>query len=239
VNPDLTGIVRAIDRLVSSQQKGPWDYIAIIAVVLTLGFLVWYTIETYRLRKAAQAQTTETAKLLTEAQRQNEATLKLVSAAQRQNETAITPLLSIKKEPPQPMYAASRPKIQSHLVLRNEGQGPAFNVSLDLYSAHGRELRFEHGSSVISPGEARELTFDLQDGNSGFIGNVNELYHWISGGVLPDPLLVSVRCQSASSTAYTFLFRFTPSNGILAVLLERMHSLSDIDPHEQGIEIHG
>lgn len=86
MDPNLNAIARSLDRLVALQQKGPWDYIATVAVVLTLIVLVWYTIETYKLRKAAQAQTTETANLLGEAQRQNETSLRLVEQAQRQND---------------------------------------------------------------------------------------------------------------------------------------------------------
>lgn len=56
------------------------------ATVLTLGVLMWYTIETYRLRKAAQVQTTQTASLVKEAGAQTERTASLVREAQRQNE---------------------------------------------------------------------------------------------------------------------------------------------------------
>lgn len=235
------------------QQKGPWDYIATVAVVLTLIVLIWYTIETYKLRKAAQAQTTETANLLNEAQRQNETSLRLVEQAQRQNdvtaklvteaqhqngataelvraayrqnENAIMPILSIRVEPPQARYARSyNPNEKSNLVLRNEGTGPAFNVFIEPFSAEGRELEFDHGSSVIRPGEERELTYHLQEGNSGTIGNVNELYRWINTGTLPDPLFLRIGCRSVSSTDYKFTFRFTPMAGTLAVLLEGMDS---------------
>jgi hypothetical protein len=250
MNPNLDAIASRLDRLVALQQKGPWDYIATIAVVLTLVVLIWYTIETYKLRKAAQTQTTETEKLLTEAQRQNETSLRLVEQAQRQNdvtanlvteaqrqnetgadlvraayrqnETAIMPVLAIRVEPPQARHARSHPNERSHLVLRNEGTGPAFNVSIEPYSAAGRELEFDHGSSVIRPGEERELTYHLQEGNGGTIGNVNELYYWINTGTLPDPLFLRIHCRSVSSTDYTFTFRFTPMVGTLAVLLERM-----------------
>jgi hypothetical protein len=253
MDPDLNAIARSLDRLVVLQQKGPWDYIATVAVVLTLIVLIWYTIETYKLRKAAQAQTTETANLLNEAQRQNETSLRLVEQAQRQNdvtaklvteaqhqneataelaraahrqnENAIMPILAIRVEPPQSRYARSyNPNEQSHLVLRNEGTGPAFNVFIEPFSAEGRELEFDHGSSVIRPGEERELTYHLQEGNSGTIGNVNELYRWINTGTLPDPLFLRIGCRSVSSTDYTFTFRFTPMAGTLAVLLEGMGS---------------
>ena len=252
MDPNLNAIASSLDRLVMLQQKGPWDHVATVAVVLTLAVLIWYTIETYKLRKAAQAQTSETAnllneaqrqnetslrlveqaqrqndvsaKLVTEAQHQNEATAELVRAAHRQNETAIMPILAIRVEPPQARFARPYPNEKSHLVLRNEGAGPAFNVSIEPFSGEGRELEFDHGSSVIRPGEERELTYHLQEGNSGTIGNVNELYSWINSGTLPDPLLLRIHARSASSTAYTSTFKLTPMVGILAVLLERVES---------------
>jgi hypothetical protein len=106
--------------------------------------------------------------------------------------------------------------------LRNEGTGPAFNASFEPYSADDQLLEFDHGSAVIRPGEDRELTYHLQEGNSGIIGNVGALYDWINTGKLPDPLFMRIRCQSASSTDYTFTFKFTPVAGTLVVLLESM-----------------
>jgi hypothetical protein len=66
MNPDLNRIAAALNRLIAAEQKGPWDYAATVAVVLTLGVLIWYTIETYKLRRAAQDQTAKTGNLLAE-----------------------------------------------------------------------------------------------------------------------------------------------------------------------------
>ena len=87
---DLESIARALERLAAAQQKGPWDYVQVIAVLLTLGVLIWYTVETYRLRKVAQDQTAATAQLLQEAQRQNDVSANLLQEAQRRNEVAVT-----------------------------------------------------------------------------------------------------------------------------------------------------
>jgi hypothetical protein len=43
-------------RLVAAHQRSFWDYVSVIAVVFTLIVLVWYTIETHRLRVAAVRQ---------------------------------------------------------------------------------------------------------------------------------------------------------------------------------------
>jgi hypothetical protein len=139
--PDFNAIVRALDLLVVAQQKRPWEYIGTIAVVLTLAVLIWYTIETYKLRKAAQVQTSETAKLFVEAQRQNETSLQLLEETQRQNETALQML----KETQVQSAASIRPILQmvssvrrDTLVtvefmyqIRNPGVGPAFSISIE------------------------------------------------------------------------------------------------------------
>ena len=65
----LDSIVRALDRLAAAQQKGIWEHAYIVIMLLTLLVLIWYTVETQRLRKAGQAQTAKTADLLREAQR--------------------------------------------------------------------------------------------------------------------------------------------------------------------------
>jgi hypothetical protein len=224
--------------LVAAHQKGTWDYVSTVAVVLTLIVLVWYTLETYKLRKAAQDQTAESGDLLREAQRQNEtslrlveqaqrqneATAKLVEAAQRQNESTIMPILAVRIDPPESYFATSNPRQKSKLVLSNEGTGPAFNLSIEPYSVQDRELTLDHGSEVIAAGEERELIFHLQEGIKGVSGNLNELYSWINTGHLPNPLSISLQCVSLSSTNYKFTFRFTPIAGKLAVLLERMDS---------------
>jgi hypothetical protein len=196
VNPDLQALVNAIDRLTAAQQKGSFDYINLAVLVMTLGAVVYYTRETVKIRKAAY----------------------------RQNETSMIPVISIRVHPPQAHFDKNQSEEHPHLVLCNEGNGPAFNVTLDNFSANGKELQFDYGSNVIRPTEERELTFHLQEGNSGTIGNVSGLYHWINTEVLPDPVRLAVHCVSVSSTAYTFHFAFTPRAGRLVILMERVES---------------
>ena len=126
------------------------------------------------------------------------------------------PVISIRVHPPQSHFDRTRREERSHLVICNEGNGPAFNLTLDDFAVNGKELQFDYGSNVVRPGEERELTFNLQEGNSGIIGNVNELYRWINTQILPDPVPISVNCISVSSTPYTFHFSFTPVAGRLS-----------------------
>ncbi|MGD1094033.1 MAG: hypothetical protein ABSB35_18875 [Bryobacteraceae bacterium] len=120
MSPDLNGIASSLDRLVALQQKGLWDYIATIAVVLTLIVLVWYTVETYKLRKAAQAQMTETANLLTEAQRQNQTSLRLLEQAQRQNDVTAKLVSEAQRQNESTADCTARMKPQSCQYWRSE-----------------------------------------------------------------------------------------------------------------------
>src|SRR5215475_12152971 len=95
----LNSIVRALDRLAASQQKGVWEHAYIIIMLLTLLVLIWFTVETQRLRKAGQDQTTKTGDLLKEAQRQNEVSAFLLQEAQRQNEVSVMPILAVAVDP--------------------------------------------------------------------------------------------------------------------------------------------
>ena len=192
MNLELTSIARNLDRLVAAQQKGSWDYVHTITLLLTLGVLIWYTIETYRLRKAGQGQTAETAKLLSEAQHQNEVSVNLLREAQRQNEVSVMPIVAI--------------GVDSHgdhdvgrIVLLNVGLGPAFNLNIDRLDWDSRKLQIEHDSSILRPGQSAELVFHVLERESGSLLNAKTLSQWIIAQRMPDPFDVIVRCQSVSS----------------------------------------
>lgn len=56
MNPDLTTLTKAIDRIAAALHKGAWDYAATVTIVITLVVLIKYTYETFMLRVAAQRQ---------------------------------------------------------------------------------------------------------------------------------------------------------------------------------------
>src|SRR5690242_696186 len=99
MHDDLNSILRELARLINGQPRGTWDHIHTVAMLLTLGVLIWYTIETYKLRRAAQGQIIETTKLLRAAERQNDVSDNLLQEAQRQNEMSVMPILSVATEP--------------------------------------------------------------------------------------------------------------------------------------------
>src|SRR5262249_1951625 len=146
MHSDPNSIVRELAQLIRAQRSGTWDHIHTVVLLLTLGVLVWYTIETYRLRKVAQGQIMETTKLLRAAERQNEVSDNLLQEAQRRNEMSVMPILAVATEP----LAGESTRI----ILRNVGLGPAFNVSIDHVEWEGRELHVEVDHSVLRSGEA-------------------------------------------------------------------------------------
>jgi hypothetical protein len=200
VQVELKSIARVLERLAASSQKGPLDYIQAGAVILTLCVLIWYTIETYLLRKAGQDQTAATAQLLKEAQRQNEVSASLLHEAQRQNEVAVMPILAIVIESPP---GADKPQI----ALVNIGSGPAFNLSIDTVEWGRRKLQIDHHISVLRPAHRSELVFSFVERNSGNLLDVQTLSQWMKTSRLPDPLEVTVHCNSVSAIAYAFVFK--------------------------------
>ncbi|MCZ2152989.1 MAG: hypothetical protein LC114_03640 [Bryobacterales bacterium] len=87
-----------------------------ILTAATLGVLIWYTVETSKLRKTAQAQTAESANLLEE--------------AQIQNETALRPIVALSIEHTLITDSERASSDTRLLKLRNLGKGPAFNVMI-------------------------------------------------------------------------------------------------------------
>ena len=209
----VNSIVRALDRLAASLQKGPWDHVSVVIVLLTLLVVIWYTVETQRLRKAGQDQTAKTAQLLSEAQRQNDVWGHLLREARRQNEVSVMPILAIAVEP---VPDADTDRI----VLINVGSGPAFNLAIDPHHWDSRELKIEHASSILRPGQSDELRFHVIEGNSGNLLGAKTLGHWIHIKRMPNPLNVVVRCNSVNSKAYSFRFICTSQLGKLRITFE-------------------
>jgi hypothetical protein len=216
----LETIVRALDRLAATQQKGIWEHAYIVIMLLTLLVLIWYTVETQRLRKAGQAQTTRTGDLLKEAQRQNEVSVFLLQEAQRQNEVSVMPILAVAVDP-------KADGDGDRIVLTNVGSGPAFNLSIDPMHWDSRKLKIEHGSSILRSGQADDLLFHFIEGNSGSLLGAKTLGQWIHLQRMPNPFRLVVRCNSVNSKPYAFWFLCTSLAGKLRITYEGSASVGE------------
>jgi hypothetical protein len=175
--------------------------------------LIWYTVETQRLRKEGQAQTDKTSDLLREAQRQNEVSVFLLQEAQRQNEVTVMPILAISVDP---VSNEDRDRV----VLTNVGSGPAFKLSIDPLQWDGRKLKIEHGSSILRSGQTDDLQFHFVEGQSGNLLGAKTLGPWIHLQRVPSPFRLIVRCNSVNSRAYVFGFVCTSAAGRLRIRYE-------------------
>jgi hypothetical protein len=212
---DFQPIASAMDRLATAMGKGWLDYTATIAVVLTLVVLIWYTVETYLLRKAAQKQIEETDKLLLEAQKQNltaqeQTTINanLLSEAQRQTEISIQPVFAVFK-------GTSVNNMKGRIMLENVGKGAAFNTTIGQLTWDNKKLEFDHESTVMKPGDAEPLLFHLwADEIIGeHIYNVDRLIQIMNAKEIPDPFRIIVKCADLGLTPYEYFFDFHVTDG--------------------------
>ena len=160
-----------------------------VLTVATLGVLILYTVETSRLRRAAQAQSVETASLLKE--------------AQVQNETALRPIVALNIEHTligDDLHASSDTRT---LHLRNMGKGPAFNVTLTplngdhdvAYAFHHPDLLAEGETVLVHVGEYNDAGNPLMTWQS-----VEEVI--FGSGAISLPQMLTINYRSATGKAY-------------------------------------
>jgi hypothetical protein len=220
MHDDLDSVMRSLARLIDAQNRGTWNHLHTVILLLTLAVLVWYTIETYRLRRVAQDQILETTKLLKEAQRQNEVSDNLLQEAQRRNEVSVMPIMAVATEP------AAGDAVR--IVLLNVGSGPAFNVSIDRVEWDGRELHVELDRSVLRSGEAKELLLYFRQRESGSLLDNQSLALWLGASRIPNPLHIKIRCNSVDSKPYVFHCSLTCLAGKLRITYDGRASGDDV-----------
>lgn len=208
MNSGLSSIANAIDRLTAAQQKTAWDYSNTILVGLTFAALVWYTIETYRLRKAAQRQTRQAARLHKAALEQNIVSANLQAEAQLQNEISVMPMFAL---------YVDRNNREAKLLMKNVGLGPAFNVVVK-HQGLDSNLQILYGNDFLTKDEVQQLRLNmtLEPGRGQNLG-VDDFYQYINTGKLPNPLSIVITCVSLNLKTYEFEFRCTPDAGHLKV----------------------
>lgn len=166
MNSELTQIASALERLLAAHQPGPWDKASTIAVVLTLGVLIWYTIETYKLRVAAF----------------------------KQHEVAITPIV---------MMAPIQDPKGALPAIRNVGNGPAFNLSIEATGiAQGAKLNFLH-SDILAGQETQIMHLILQQPHrERAMYTHDDIVANITQSHLPTTFPVAIAYSGANGKAY-------------------------------------
>jgi hypothetical protein len=157
VNPDLQRIARAIEQLVAAQHKGAWDYVSGGAVIATLLVLIWYTIETYKLRVEAQ----------------------------KQNHTSAMPVVefgSLFRHWEIYMDGQPRPTSTEFLCIRNIGVGPALNIKLRLAKWGDEQATYVH-TAALGAGKEQAISIMLKgvDGPERIIHNPDFLQRHCKG----------------------------------------------------------
>src|ERR1035437_5382712 len=104
--------------------------------ICTFGALVWYTIETKKLRISAQKQ---------------------VTASEKQNEHLLLPILFFV----QSKYNANTPET---IMIRNIGSGPAFNASTQPMPFGSLKMHFQH-PGTIAAGEEHDVRVLIMNGD--------------------------------------------------------------------------
>ena len=166
MNNDIKQVLAVLDRLVAAHQRGLWDYVSVIAIVLTLFVLIWYTNETYKLRVAAVGQL----------------------------DVAMTPILMIApvQEPKGALPA-----------IRNVGNGPAFNISIEAGKVgEAAKLTFFH-SGVLAGNELQVLHLTLQQPErERQMFTHDDIVANITQGHLPPTLPLTITYNGANGQRY-------------------------------------
>jgi hypothetical protein len=131
-------------------------YCSIAVTILTLitaAALIWYTIETFRLRRATQ---------------------KLLKEAQIQNEHSIRPIVML--EPANDLHilekGANMPAVQ--IVIRNLGLGAAFNVDVEPLSGRSTTIRFVP-TMALAAGQREPVSLVYTEGSEQVVSGAYEL----------------------------------------------------------------
>jgi hypothetical protein len=177
------------------EPEGLWSIANTILVGLTLGVLIWYTIETFKLRLAAQRQAEKTESILVTAQNQNDITTSLLTAAHLQNEIAVMPMFAL--------YPDS-----DAIMLENVGSGPGFNLSIArVVCSETISLRFDLGSNVIKPNQKLRTIPYLRTNEHEFVLiKLGDLVRAMKLNV-PNPFEIALHCVTLHRTEYEFIFQ--------------------------------
>ena len=170
-------LIAIIERLAQSNQKGPWDYAGIVLGIVTLFVLIWYTVETYKLRQSAQKQI--------------ELSNKALVAAQKQTELLTMPML---------VFVV----VEKDILLVNAGSGIALNIFLETAEIEqGGEIQFHAERKVLGPGDRMKVKAIYIRGNDHIsVDSISALRQQLLE--LDSNATITATCESIIGTQYMF-----------------------------------
>lgn len=193
-------IVLALRELTNATQKSNWE-IGLLALGAAIGVgtfivLVIYTVETKRLRKAAQKQIAVTEMALKSTRDQADVSTKLLQSTLEQNELTGMPILVCLID------------VDGNCILKNTGKGVALNILIDSVEdlPNIAILRFTPYQRALTFGENTSFQFEFIT-NTMLIRNVSdEKFLTKSLGEFGlSSIPINVRCKSITGQSYTFL----------------------------------
>lgn len=194
-----------------------WSAVASIvttfATVITMGVLIWYTIETYRLRTAAELQ--------------HKAAVEQLNETKIQTDLSITPVLTISADPdPSPQTGVA-------IVMRNLGTGAAFDIGVEPEATEGIRLRFEY-PDVLASQEIAQITlfWNRGDKGSGKLQTVSDYMGMCKSHRIPDFVYINLVYIGATKKSYRTRCQFVCEGGndrLRFVTLEIWERVGDRD----------
>ena len=231
MTPDeLKQLIAAIDRLALSSQKNYFDIGSLIlggmVGIATFAVLVKYTIETIRLRRAAQKQVEATDRALAQTQEQVEISTKLLESTREQVQISTNLLESTLNQ----SEVMTMPVLvcfvgpEWSLMLKNTGNGVALNILIETTEELmfvnvkstpsqsvlmlGEDCKFR---SVFSPNDRQNAPATTEPVIDA--AGVFAMFLAYSLTVLP----LKVTCTGLNGTCYTFVYNCFINDGSIVI----------------------
>lgn len=197
-------IVQVLARIAQALQAHFWpgtvvEWAQLVLVLLTGGtlvFLIKYTNETVKLRKAAMGQVAVGNQLLRESEAQTKVSQQLLREAQTQNESAVRPTLLFVQTERKSWLNAPQNRWYHYYEheIRNAGRGVAFNVEWAAVPTVSGVVNLQ-GPNVVTT-DVNEMLSSVCEG--GMSGNMLGLVGGIAEGIVQLPTEVVTRYRDVS-----------------------------------------
>ena len=227
VTQALTKIAESVQSHFWPQTLVEWAQLALVLLTgLTLVYLIKYTQETSQLRIAARDQVEVSNQLLRAAQDQNSVNQRLLQEAQVQNETALRPILAFALQETLTHDETGRAIAEGRkLHLKNLGNGPALNVTVEYLEGDGETRFVFHHPDTLARGEDSVVYIgDFVSKGKPLMIPWDALEEVVFGAkAIPLPQMLTIQYRSAAGKLYETVQRLdlTAANTTLTLEFDR------------------